>query len=306
MKIKKFIFITFLLLFMFDIASQETTGEILKSKLDTEIHKLVQNSSAITGFMVVDLISGDKISINPNLRFPQASAIKIPVLMEVFKQAKEGRFSLSDPIAVDPAQIVGGTGVLKHLINSPTLSIRDMSILMMVFSDNTATNVLIDLVGFAEINEMLRSLGLKKTLVQRKMMNSKASGQGDENVSTPAEAAEILQVLYNGKFIDRRTSDEIIHILRKAERNDSRLAVGIPDEVPMGFKPGDLPGVSTEWAIIFLKERPYILTVMESLKKDGQDMNVVEKLSKLVYEYHWSLGNATKYGTYVDPELIIN
>lgn len=304
MKIKKLLFTFFLLLFMFDIAAQETTGEILKNKLETEIHKLVQNSSAITGFMAVDLISGEKVSINSNLSFPQASAIKIPILMEVFKQAMEGRFSLSDPLPVDPADIVGGTGVLKHLINSPTLSIRDMSILMMVFSDNTATNVLIDLVGLADINETLRSLGLKKTLVQRKMMNSKASGRGDENVSTPAEAAGILQLLYNGEFIDRRTSDEIIHILRKAERGNSRLAVGIPDEVQMGFKPGDLPGVSTEWAIIFLKERPYVLTVMESLKEEGQDMNVVEKLSKLVYEYHWKLGNANKYGTYVDPELI--
>lgn len=293
-----------LLVFSQRIFGQEEKSRILEDKLQKEVESLIENSSAVTGFTAVDLTTGKEFSYNADLEFPQASAIKIPILMEVFAQASEGKLDLSEKRKVKPINTVAGTGIIKHLSATPVFSIEDLCNLMIILSDNSATNSLIDLLGMSEINKRLASLGLEQTLVQRKMINSAASGRGEENLSTPAEAAEILKTLYEGDFIDKATSKKIIQILRKTERRDSSLAQGIPNEIPMAFKTGFLNGVSTEWAIIFLAERPYAIAIMESFKVNNESTKVVENISETIFKYFWRMGNATKYGTYIAPELI--
>lgn len=96
--------------------AQENTLQMLKQKTEQQLQEIFNNSPAITGLVAVDLTSGEKISWNPDVQFPQASAIKIPVLMEVYKQAHEGKFSLSDPLPLTSKNTVGGTGILKHLV----------------------------------------------------------------------------------------------------------------------------------------------------------------------------------------------
>ncbi|AKD02047.1 hypothetical protein PKOR_01460 [Pontibacter korlensis] len=284
--------------------AQTSAHKVLRQQTERQLGELISRSPAITGLVAVDLTTGDTFSFNADVVFPQASAIKVPILMSVYKQAHEGKFTLSDKREVAATDVVGGTGILKDLVDLPSVSIRNLGVLMITLSDNTATNSLIDLVSMQEINSMLRSLGAKQTLVQRKMINSAASGRGEENLSTPADAAKILQLLYKGEFINKTTSDEIISILKKTDRQTSRLATRLPGHVPIAFKPGVLNGVSTEWAIILLPERPYAVAVMESYKVEGQAEHTVEELSEVLYQYFWRTGNATRYGTYVDPKLI--
>ncbi|WP_108212575.1 serine hydrolase [Pontibacter mucosus] len=284
--------------------AQTSAQKVLRQQTEQQLAAIINRSPAVTGLVAVDLTNGDMFSFNAEVVFPQASAIKIPVLMSMYKQAHEGKFSLNDTRQVAAADAVGGTGVLKDLDGPPPMSIRNLGILMITLSDNTATNTLIDLVSMQETNAMLRSLGAKHTLLQRRMINAAASGRGEENISTPADAAKILQLLYKGEFINKATSEEIVSILSKTDRQTSRLAPGLPDNVPVAFKPGILNGVSTEWAIVLLPERPYVVAVMESYKVKGQAERTVEELSEVLYQYFWRMGNATRYGTYVDPKLI--
>lgn len=277
---------------------------MLYQKTHAQIIDILAASPALSGFMAIDLTSGEKFSYNPDVVFTQASAIKIPILMEVYKQAHDKKFSLNDVRKIESANIVGGSGVLNTFTDPSSLTIRNIATLMIVLSDNTATNALIDLVGLAAINTTLKSLGMKDTRVQRKMIDQAASGRGDENISTPAEAARLLQMLYKGEFIDKTTSSEIISILKKNGREGSRIAAGIPENVPVAFKPGGLNGVSTEWTIVLLKERPYAVAIMENYKILGQPDRTMEKVSAILYQYFWRLGNATRYGAYVDPSLI--
>lgn len=284
--------------------AQNQFKESLKIKTNKQLHEIIDASPAITGLTAIDLTSGESFGINEDLVFPQASAIKITILMEVYKQASLKKFALTDLRAIDPHTAVGGSGILKDLPDASSLSIRNLCVLMLILSDNTATNAIIDLVGMNNINATLQSLGFKNTRVQRKMIDTKASGRGDENISSPAEAAKILQLLYKGEFIDKTTSAEILSMIAKKDREGSRLASGIPANVPIVFKPGSLFGVSTEWAIINLKDRPYAVAIMENYKVDGQAKQVVEKVSETLYQYFWRIGNATRYGTYLDPALI--
>lgn len=199
MKSLTFKFLVFpLFIIALNASAQNPSEELLRQKIEKQLSDIIGDSPAITGLVAVDLKNGKMLSFNADVAFPQASAIKIPILMEVYKQAHQEKFKLSDVRPVKPANVVGGAGIIKDLVDPAPFSIKNLCILMIALSDNTATNSLIDLVGISNINASLQSLGLNEILVQRNMVNAAASGRGDENISTPAEAAKILQMLYNG------------------------------------------------------------------------------------------------------------
>lgn len=284
--------------------AQTKPQALIRQNVEKQIRETIEKSSALTGFAAIDLTSGETLTFNENMIFPQASAIKIPVLMEVYKQANEGKFALTDLKTIETSGFVGGSGIIQAMADPVSLSIRNLCILMMTLSDNTATNVLIDLVGMKNINATQAGLGQKNTKVQRRMIDAAASGRGDENISTPSEAAKILEILYKGRFVNKTVSEDILSILKKGVRAGSRMAVPIPEKVPVAYKPGALSGVSTEWAIVYLAERPYAVAFMETYKVAGESSGVMESVSKILYYYFWRLGNGTKYGTYTDPSLI--
>lgn len=285
------------------VQAQQENLKLMREKTEARLREIVGSTRGAMGLAVVDLKSGERFQVNENFLFPQGSAIKIPIMMEVYKQAGEGRLKLTDQIAVDRAHMVGGSGVLQELGDSTSnLSIRDLCVLMIVVSDNTATNILIDKLGMENINRTIKSLGLKETRLQRRMINPAASGRGDENLSTPAEAARIMEILYKGEFLSRAACDEMLAILLKPKTGSVNAA--LPPDVPVAFKHGDLSGVDTEWAIVYLKERPYIVVVMENYATGEEAVAAMKEISRTLYDYFWRLGNATRYGTYVKPELI--
>lgn len=284
-------------------AAQRENWAIVREKTLMRLREIAQRTRGAMGIAVVDLTSGDRFAINENLLFPQGSAIKIPILMEVYKQAHEGRFRLTDRLRIERRHVVGGSGILKEFGEGLSeLSIYDLCVLMIVLSDNAATNRLIELVGMENVNRTLASLGLERTRLQRRMIDPAASARGEENLSTPAEAARLMELLYRGEFLNREVSEAILAVLKKPKR--TAVSSAIPSDVPVASKPGGIPGVSTEWAIIYLKERPYVLVLMENYGLENEASNAFQEISRIVYDYFWRLGRATRYGTYVDPSLL--
>ena len=280
------------------LEAQQEHWAIVRAKTEAQLQEIVKGVKGVMGLVAVDLTTGERFGLNENLVFPQASAIKIPILMEVYKQAAEGEFKLSDSLPVTKQQQVGGSGVLKELGNGTShLSIRDLAVLMILVSDNTATNILIDLVGMENISQTMASLGLAQTKVQRRMMDIAARARGDENLSTPAEAARIMEILYRGEFLDRAACDDILDILKKTKPEGGYALPRYPD---VAFKTGGIPGVATEWAIVYLEDRPYITVVMENYAVGDEASKAFKELLRTVYDYFWRLSRATRYGTYVE------
>lgn len=286
--------------FISQIAFSQTAKEILKQKTEKQLQDIVNSSPSLTGVMAIDLITGDSFGINKDMVFAQASAIKIPILMEVYKQAKDKKFALADTRPLVAANTAGGSGILNVMPDPVSLSIRNFCMLMIGLSDNSATNTLIDLVGMKNINETMQSLGLKNTRVQRRMIDQPASLRNEENISTPAEAVQILKLLYDGKFVDKSASDEILTILQKNPVDNSKLAKGIPSNVKIAFKPGGMGGVSTEWGIIYLAKRPYAIAVMENYKAGTASQDVISNVSKALFEYYSKMAKATNYGVILE------
>jgi beta-lactamase class A len=273
---------------------------LLREKTEARLREIAARTHGVVGLAVVDLTDGNRFSFNEDKIFPQASAIKIPVLMEVYKQAGEGKFNLSDTRRIKKSDMTGGSGILCELGDGTVqLSFHDLCVLMIVLSDNTATNLLIDLVGMANVNRTMESLGLKRTRLQRRMMDMSAAQRGDENLSTPAEAARVMEILFRGEFLSRAVCDEILAILKKPK--STAVCAGVPVSVEVAGKPGGIAGVKTEWAIVLLKNRPYILTVMENFGSGSEAADTIKEISETVYNYFARLSRATVHGVYVAP-----
>ena len=300
------IFLAFLSLSLFlnsAAVAQPENWKLVRDKTDARLREIAGGVHGAMGVAVLDLKSGEHFAINENLIFPQGSAIKIPILLEVYKQASADKLKLSDLRWLNKTDQVGGSGVLFELgDHTSQLSIRDLGVLMIVLSDNTATNMLIELVGMENVNKMLAALGLQQTRLQRKMLNTAASGRGEENIATPAEAARIMEILYRGEFLNRQVCDAILAILKKPKSGSINAA--LPADIPVAFKPGGISGVATEWAIVYLKERPYVVVVMENYAMGEEAATAMKEISRTLYDYFRRLGNATRHGTYVDPALI--
>jgi len=281
------------------VAAQEANVKIIHDKTEARLKEIANRARGALGFAALDLTSGERFALNDNLTYPQASAIKIAILMEVLKQAHEGKFKLTDLRRIERKDKTAGSGVLLELGDGTVqLSLHDLCVLMIVLSDNTATNLLLDLVGLENINRTLESLGLHQTRVRRRMMDTAASWRGDENLSTPAEAARIMEVLFRGEFVNRGICDEILALLKKGKPGG--IKSGVPAEVQVAFKPGAISGVTTEWAIVHLKDRPYVVVVMENYGVEDDATSAMKEISRTLYDYFSRLARATPHGTYVE------
>ena len=270
--------------------------DILKDKFVSKVQTIVRQSHAIVGVAIKDLTTGEQLLINEKEIYPQASSIKIHILSEVYRQAGEGKFKMTDTRTLTPSSKVAGSGVLALLGDkSVTLSIRDYCVLMMHLSDNTATNLLIDLVGMKNVNESLIRNGAPNTKLQRIMMDYHAAKEGRENISTPVDVLLILEKLYRGTLVNKQSADDMLSIM-KLEKS-GWIKSGIDGNVVVANKAGDVEGVKVDAAIVYLDNNPYIIVVMTKLLVDESDgAAIITKISKAAYRYFERKANSNQYG----------
>jgi beta-lactamase class A len=253
----------------------------LRTRFEKQVQEITSRVDGVVGYAIVDLTTGERVAHLERETFPTASAIKLAIVYELFKQAEEGRVRLDDTMTLDRHQAVGGTGVLVEM-GTPTLSIRDFAVLMVTLSDNTATNVLIDRLGMDKIAARMQGLGLDGTKLRRHMMDTAAARRGDENVSTPDELVRLLRAMND-------TMPDAIALLKKPKEN--RLRKGLPEGVVSADKSGELEGVRVDAGIVYAKNRAYALCVMATfLKDEAQGEHAIEEISRVAYEYFSRLG----------------
>jgi beta-lactamase class A len=284
------------------VQSQGRFQAVLDAKLGAAVHEVEAGLDGVLGIALKDLKTGQTLLLNEREVFPQASSIKIAVLYEMFKQAEEGRLKLDEFITVDEGRKVEGSGVLFYLGRpSLSLSVRDLAVLMVVLSDNTATNLLIDKVGIEAVNRRMDALGLPKTRLRRKMMDLKAAAEGRENVSTPLEMMTLLEKIWKGGILGESYRKDLLAIL--AIPKDSPLRAGVPEGVEVAEKPGDLEAVRCDSGIVMLTGRPYVLSVMTTyLKRDADGNPAITKISRAVYEHFARLARSSEIGRVVSEK----
>lgn len=231
------------------------------SGLENKIENIVEESSANISVSFYDLDQGEGFSINGDEKVPSASMIKLLILLKALDECDKGKINLEDTIRLDDYEKVDGSGILKELSRDHKFSIRELLTLMIIVSDNTATNILIDLLGIEEINKIGHDLGLKKTTLERKMMDSNAREKGLDNFTSSNEILKLLKMIYEKDFVSEEYSNLALDILlRQQERQ--RLQRYLPEDLKIASKSGDLDNLENDGGIFFTENKNYILVVL--------------------------------------------
>lgn len=229
--------------------------------LENKIENIVEESSANISVCFYDLDQGEGFSIKGDEKVPSASMIKLLILLKALDECDKGKINLEDTIRLDDYEKVDGSGILKELSRDHKFSIRELLTLMIIVSDNTATNILIDLLGIEEINKIGHDLGLKKTTLERKMMDSNAREKGLDNFTSSNEILKLLKMIYEKDFVSEEYSNLALDILlRQQERQ--RLQRYLPEDLKIASKSGDLDNLENDGGIFFTENKNYILVVL--------------------------------------------
>jgi beta-lactamase class A len=266
----------------------------LLDKLRARVAAADRDLDGVLGLLVKDLKTGATVAVRPDELFPQASAIKLAVLYELYRQAEEGRLALDDTTRPGLPRVAGG-GVLEALGDRVTLTWRDLAVLMIAWSDNEATNRLIDRVGLDAVNRRLDALGLPRTRLQRKMMDLEAARAGRENVSTASEMVRLVETLYRGEGLSPAHAQDVAAIL--ALEKHSAFEVPAPPGVRVLGKTGYLEGVRVYTAVVDLPRRPYAVSILTTyLRRDADGETAIRDLASAVHETFDRLSRASDLG----------
>lgn len=252
----------------------------------------------VAGVHVEDLTTGATIELRADQVFPQASAIKLPILWELLARADEGAIDL-DRRARRPAA-AGMGGLLDAFSPEIELSARDLAALMIAYSDNGATNELIDRLGMERITARMASLGLGETKLRRKMLDGEGARQGRENVSTPREMAALAARLHDGRGLSAASRAEARRLLGIWSSDPFRAGIG-EGAAAVFEKPGELPGVRTSVALVELPGRAYAVAIATAALADDVDGDAfVTRLSRAIYRTFDRLARMNEVGRFVD------
>ena len=276
----------------------------LKAKLEKKLGRMDDEFPGVMGLAVKDLETGDELTLNGDEVFPIASSIKIPVLIEFFKRVELGEIDPKRTLTFLEGHRVGGSGVLKELgSESLTMTLLDYAILMITVSDNSATNIVIDLVGIENVNHTLSQLGLSKTKLERKMMDTEGLKAGKENVSTPREMMTLMESLYAKRVLNPQVCERTLEILKKPKEGiiEGVIRNAVSKDVKIANKSGWVDGATCDIGIVYLPKRPYIVSLLTkhvplSDEKTLATIEAMTKVTKLIHEYFTEMSLATPYG----------
>ena len=288
-------------------APSHTGDDLLWKKLETRVEEIVSRFDGVMGVALLDLTDGRILLRNADRVFPTASSIKLAILLELYRQdqearaAAQGKAKLDDSYTFDPKDLVEDSRIMAGLTPGVTrLTNRDLAQFMIAVSDNTATNILYDRVGRENVNAMLHGLGLSKTMLQRKMMDVAAARRSEENVATPQEMVRLLEAIYKGKVLNKKSTAELIKQLSTLK--ESYIPRSLPDGIQVANKPGDLEGVRTDSGIVFVPNRPFAISVMTAWDRDERAAErAISEVALEAYHYFEMRSKTSEYGRILPP-----
>ena len=278
-------------------AAQARHLSTLGERLGAQIAEIAGDVPGVMGIAIVDLTSGERFGVHDDLVFPQGSSIKIPILVELYRQADAGELRLDEGIRIRRDQMVGGSGLIQRFGDGTSeLSLRDLAVLMIVISDNTATNLLIERVGMDRINATMAELGAPQTRVQRTMIRPADSAAGRENISTPNEAADLMVRIANCELpMSGANCEDMRSILEIPKANPG----SIPGSVTVAWKGGSITGVRAGWGIVNVPGRPFAIAMMVNYSDSAPATEALGRVTDAAYDHFRRIAGATPHGTRV-------
>lgn len=231
-----------------------------QKSLDNDVKTLVGSFKGKVSLFAKNLDTGETYAFNPDDRVRTASTIKIAVMIEAFARVAEGKIKWTDEVVLTKDKKVSGSGILTELSDGLRLTLRDAANLMMILSDNTATNLVLDVLTTDAVNARMESLGFKNIKIMRRIGSGgeSSAGKDPENkkyglgMATPREMVLVMEKLERGEVISAAASKEMIDLMK---REQGRNAIGRSLwNVPMASKYGALDRLRSAVGILYTKK----------------------------------------------------
>lgn len=267
-------------------------------KLSTEILNTLPKENGVYAVAFKDMTTGKTLLINEHESFHAASTMKTPVMMEVFKQASEGKFALSDSIIIknDFKSIVDGSPfslkpeddsepeIYKKIGSKEPISAVVYN--MIIASSNLATNIIIELVDAKKVTETMRGYGANDIRVLRGVEDSKAFAKGLNNSVTAYDLMLIFDKIATGEAVNQTASEAMKNILLNQKFNDI-IPAKLPKDVRVAHKTGWITGVHHDSGIVYLPDgHAYVLVLLsKNLKDEKAGIETLASISEMVYGY---------------------
>ena len=227
-----------------------------------------------------NLTTGETVAIDAQTPVQTASVIKMALMLQAYEQVKAGKLKLSQPVVLTKENQVGGSGILYLMDPGLTLTLKDVISLMITLSDNTATNMLIDVVGLPPTNEMLARMGLKNTYFYKKVFkpadgpmppDQKKFGLGK---TTAEEMARVMESIYRCDLGDRDLCTQMMYIMRNQQDRDMAPRYFRNDSIDGGYatadKIGALDAVRNDVALVYTLRGPVLISIFTYDNADTQ------------------------------------
>jgi beta-lactamase class A len=277
------------------------------TELAKNIEALTKAHKGKVAVAVKNLATGESYYLNADDVMPTASLIKFPIMIEAYYQAKEGKVKLDDMITLKKEDMVPGSGVLTdHFSPGLQLSLRDAIRLMMVYSDNTATNLVLDKVGMKAVCDRMETLDCKETKINSKVfkrvtsINMPRSEKYGLGSTSPREMIVLLEKLNKKELVSPEVSDAMLDHMKKCDDKEKFPRL-LPRGVVVAHKTGSIDAARTDAGLIYIKGTgPIALAVMtnDNADKSWGSQNAGNTLcadvAKVVYDYFQAKATKSK------------
>jgi beta-lactamase class A len=269
--------------------------------LQDRVGQMITGFPGVAGVGARNLTTGEEVSVNDRESFPTASMIKILILFELVRQCARGQAQMWERITLRGRDKTLGSGLLLDFDEGANLTLRDLAVMMMAISDNTATNILIDRLGLHAINEACREGGMQDTELRNKVDFDLIRESNDNlAVGTPRDFCDFLTALYRNELMPQPYVEQMLGIMRIQKYMNLTLRrylpydpyafeFGHPQETWIASKTGGLSGVRCEAGLIHTERTDWAICVMtkgykkEEAGSDDPGSRFIAEISRAVY-----------------------
>ena len=258
--------------------------------LEAELARVAAGSSGVVGVYARKLGDPSAVAFNANEIFPSASVIKLAIFVSLFQYAERTPGVFSELIRLKRSDFVLGSEILDRYSVGHTISINTLAHAMIEESDNTASNVLLDYLGFGAVAETIATAGMRHTQLKRHFMSPNARPHHSDNLTTPRDMGSLLYQIERGAHeavytvASPKSCRRMVAILLRQEDRD-KIARGLPKGIPLANKTGEINEVRNDVGIVDpLGDRPYILAVLtKDLKDFSLGNSAIRKVAHVVH-----------------------
>lgn len=286
---------TSLLVWLFLVLDSGAAGE---KTLAGRLEPLAKKHHGRVAIAIKHLDNGETFFLNADEPMPTASLIKFMVMLEAYQQALEGKVKLTDTVVLHKDDMVKGSGILTyHFSDGASFSLRDAIRLMIVFSDNTATNLVLDKIGIASTGNRMEAWGFPNSKIHAKVFRGSTTSIDPERTkkfglgsTTARECVQLLEKVHRGELVSPEACKEMLEHLKNCD-DKTKLKRFLPTKVAVAHKTGSVSDVKTDAGILYVPGGPVAVAVLtadnaDKVYRDDNEANVlIGNVARAVLEH---------------------